>query len=274
LSLLASNLLKAYDPDTIEEISNEVNNAMKGQAPDEIEKIKREKHAALIEVAAAPFTGKLNELLENIRKVHEQIIDEFNTDRILFAGPSIKNHEIAENIVNDFRTWIDYHRNEIEALQIFYGQPYQRRDLTFSMVRELSERLIADKPSLAPLHVWRAYEQLEKANGSPKDEITALVSLIRRIAGIDNALTSFDLTVDRNFKDWIFRKQAGALKFNEEQMNWLRMIKDHIASSVHLEYDDLDYTPFNASGGKGKMWQLFGSESEKIIAEMNEFLAA
>lgn len=212
--------------------------------------------------------------MENIRKVHEQIIDEYNTDKILFAGPSIQNHEIAENIVNGFRSWIEGYRNEIEALQIFYGQPYQRRDLTFRMVRELSEKLIADKPSLAPLHVWRAYEQLEKANGSPKDEITALVSLIRRIAGIDKALTSFDLTVDRNFKDWIFRKQAGALKFNEEQMNWLRMIKDHIASSVHLDYDDLDYTPFDARGGKGKMWQLFGSDSEKIIAEMNEFLAA
>jgi type I restriction enzyme R subunit len=69
-------------------------------------------------------------------------------------------------------------------------------------------------------------------------------------------------------------KQTGALKFNEEQMNWLRKIKDHIASSVHLDYDDLDYTPFDASGGKDKMWQLFGSDSEKIIAKMNEFLAA
>ena len=238
------------------------------------EKVIKERHSGLIEKAASYFNGKFNELLENIRKVHEQIIDEFNTDKVIFAGPAIKNHEIAASVVNDFKSWIEDHRNEVEALQIFYGQPYQRRDLTFRMVRELSDRLIADKPSLAPLHVWKAYEQLEKAIGTPKDEITALVSLIRRIAGIDKALTSFDLTVDRNFKDWIFRKQAGALKFNEEQINWLRMIKDHIASSVHIDYDDLDYTPFDARGGKGRMWQLFGSDSEKIIAEMNEFLAA
>lgn len=274
LNQLASNLLNAYNPDTIEEISNEVNKIMKGQPPADIEKVIKERHSDLIEKTASPFSGKFNELLEKIRKIHEQIIDEYNTDKVIFAGPAIKNHEIAVIIVNDFKSWIKDHRNEIEALQIFYGQPYQRRDLTFRMVRELSERLIADKPSLAPLHVWKAYEQLEKANGSPKDEITALVSLIRRIAGIDKALTSFDLTVDRNFKDWIFRKQAGALKFNEEQMNWLRMIKDHIASSVHIDYDDLDYTPFDASGGKGRMWQLFGADSEKIIAEMNEFLAA
>jgi type I restriction enzyme R subunit len=50
-------------------------------------------------------------------------------------------------------------------------------------------------------------------------------------------------------------------------MHWLRMLKDHIAASVHVDSDDLDYTPFDAQGGKGKMWQLFGDE-------MNEALAA
>jgi type I restriction enzyme R subunit len=52
------------------------------------------------------------------------------------------------------------------------------------------------------------------------------------------------------------------------------MIKDHIATSIHIEYDDLDYTPFDAFGGKGKMWQLFGEDCELIIAELNEVLAA
>ncbi len=57
-------------------------------------------------------------------------------------------------------------------------------------------------------------------------------------------------------------------------MQWLRMIKDHIAASVSFSIDDLDYTPFDAKGGKGKMWQLFGPEMENIIDEMNEALAA
>jgi type I restriction enzyme R subunit len=57
-------------------------------------------------------------------------------------------------------------------------------------------------------------------------------------------------------------------------MSWLRMIKDHIATSVHLDYDDLGYTPFDALGGKGKMWQLFGEKTEEIISELNEALAA
>ena len=70
------------------------------------------------------------------------------------------------------------------------------------------------------------------------------------------------------------RNKQGTLKFNEAQMSWLRMIKDHIATSIHLDYDDLEFTPFDALGGKGKMWQLFGEDCERIIAELNEVLAA
>jgi type I restriction enzyme R subunit len=57
-------------------------------------------------------------------------------------------------------------------------------------------------------------------------------------------------------------------------MTWLRMIKDHIISSVHIEKDDLDYAPFDGKGGIGKMVQLFGDEMCPIIDEMNEALAA
>ena len=52
------------------------------------------------------------------------------------------------------------------------------------------------------------------------------------------------------------------------------MMKDHIASSFHLEKDDLDFAPFDAKGGLGKMWQLFGEQTEGIIEELNESLVA
>ena len=38
--------------------------------------------------------------------------------------------------------------------------------------------------------------------------------------------------------------------------------------------DDSDLNPFNAQGGLGKMWQLFGEQTENIINELNEALAA
>ena len=160
------------------------------------------------------------------------------------------------------------------ALQIFYNQPYRRRELTYSMIKEVLERLQQDKPTLAPLNVWRAYQALDLCKDSPRNELTAIVSLIRKVSGLDSALTTYDKIVDKNFQDWVFKKQAGATKFNEAQMQWLRMIKEHVTNSFHIEKDDFDLNPFNAQGGLGKMWQLFGEQTEEIINELNEVLAA
>jgi type I restriction enzyme R subunit len=93
------------------------------------------------------------------------------------------------------------------------------------MIKEVLERLQSNKPALAPMHVWRAYEALEECNGSPRNELTAIISLIRKVTGLDEIPTAYDKTVDKNFQEWVFKKQAGTIKFNEEQMEWLRMIK-------------------------------------------------
>jgi type I restriction enzyme R subunit len=104
--------------------------------------------------------------------------------------------------------------------------------------------------------------------------MVALVSLLRHITGMDATLTSYDKTVDKNFQQWLFKKQAGSLKFTKEQMHWLYMLKDQISTSLSIDIGDLDYTPFDAQGGRGKMCQLFGENMQTIIDELNEELVA
>ena len=274
ITQVAKELLNAYNADTLEEIRENVEKEMPGASPDAIQSAIRNAQSEITERAAAPFTGGLNAFIENVRKAHEQMIDAVNPDTVEFAGWQEHSKENAAGLVKDFAAWIEAHKNEITALQIFYSQPYRRRELTYAMVKQLVEALRADKPTLAPLRVFQGYEQLEQVNGSTKNELIALVSLVRRVCGIDTALTSYDKTVDKNFQEWTFKKQAGALKFTEEQMYWLRMIKDYVAASFHIEKDDFDLSPFNAEGGLGKMWQLFGEQTENIIQELNEALAA
>ncbi len=115
--------------------------------------------------------------------------------------------------------------------------------------------------------------RLPRSN-SPKKELMALVAVVRKALQIDEYLVAFETVVDRNFQEWVFRKQAGATKFTEEQMHWLRMMKEYITNSFHIEREDFDYNPFNALGGLGKMWQLFGEQTDEIINELNEALAA
>jgi type I restriction enzyme R subunit len=265
------DLLNAYNPDRIEEKAQELKRENPKITETEAQGMAKEN---LIKTASSTFSGDLNRYIENVRRVHEQIIDAVNIDKVTKAEWEKDTDDKSREIVNDFSTYIKEHKDEIVALRIFYNQPYKLRELTSSMVKDVLEKLKLDKPLLAPLHVWHAYEQLEEVKGkSPKSELVALVSLIRRVTGVDSKLTAFDLTVDRNFQKWVFEKQAGALKFNEEQMNWLRMMKEHIASSFHIEVDDMDRTPFDAHGGRGMMFKIFGYEMNAVISEMNEALA-
>jgi type I restriction enzyme R subunit len=275
---LAKNLLNAYDPDIIEQQAQaEIEKIPPAdRSPALIEQKHKEAQQQLASAAARPFTGETNELLDNIRKVHEQIIDHINIDKVLRAEWDKDATDNARQLIADFSAYIEAHKDEITALSIFYNQPQRRKDITYRMIKELLEKLQQDKPRLAPHNIWEAYAQLDQANGAtPENALVALVSLVRHVCGIDQNLTPWNKQVDRNFQQWILRQNAGQHnRFTTEQMDWLRMIKDHIASSFHLETDDLDYTPFDAKGGRGKMWQLFGEEMDKVIEEMNEELVA
>lgn len=275
ISTVVKDLLNAYNPDTEEEIKAKVKSKYPGEPQEVIESMIKQELDHLRNNAAKVFTGDLNTYIENVRKIHEQKIDLVNPDVLLNADwdRDIKNK--AAETIKVFKEWVESHKDEIIALQLFYSQPYRRRELTFAMIKELVEIIIADKPNLAPLNIWRAYEQLESSAGKPKNEFVALVSLIRVVAGIDETLSTYDKTVDRNFQKWILKKNAGQHnRFTKEQMEWLYMLKEQIANSVHVDVEDLDYTPFDAKGGRGRMWQLFGEQTEVIINELNETLAA
>lgn len=278
LKQITKELINAYDPDEIEQKSKvEIEKIpIEERTPQLIEDTKKKVQEYLVRTAAATFNGDLNNYIENVRREHEQIIDSVNIDSVTKSEWDKSSVENAEIILNDFKAYLELHKDKIKALSIFYNQPYNRREITFNMIKEVMDKLRLDKPSLAPVSVWNAYATVEEVKSEcPQDDLTVLVSLVRRACGIDGKLTSYDKTIETNFKNWVFKQNAGQHnRFTQEQMDWLRLIKDHIVSSYHIEIDDLDYTPFDSKGGRGKMYQLFGNEMNEIINELNEVLAA
>jgi len=230
----------------------------------------------LINQVADTLNGPLIDYIIKVRQMHDQVIDSINIDTVEFAGWDGKAKENAEALVRDFAEYIAAHKDEITALSIYYNQPYNRREVTFKMIKELLEKLRQDRPILAPLRVWQAYARLDNVNpNSPLNELTALVALIRRVSGIDPVLMAYEQTVNKNFQKWVFGKQAGPVKFNDEQMEWLRMIKDFIADSIQVQKDDIEnLSPFVDKGGLMRFYNLFGDKYEEIIEEMNEQLVA
>lgn len=73
---------------------------------------------------------------------------------------------------------------------------------------------------------------------------------------------------------WTLKRNAGNVHFTEEQMEWLRLIKDHIAVSLSIESSDLELSPFDRKGGLGRFYDVFGEQYEEILMEMNVELVA
>lgn len=278
LKQITKELLNSYDADEIENKAQERIAAIPEQdrTPAQYEEAKKEAQKELIIQAASTFNGKLNDYIENVRKEHEQIIDHVNIDTVTKSEWDTTSVDKANDIVKDFSEYLELHKDEIKALSIFYDQPYNRRNITFTMIKDVMEKLKLEKPLLAPDYVWNAYSAIEEVKSKqPKDELTALVSLIRRACGIDKELNAFDSTVETNFNKWIFKQHTGQHnRFTAEQLDWLRMIKNHVVSSYHIEIEDLDYTPFDSQGGRGRMHKLFGDQMIEIMNELNEVLAA
>ena len=271
LSQIVHQLVEAIDADRIEEAATIAAN---GAEPTDTQR--NQARDKFVGQAANVFTGPLINLLDSIRREKEQTIDHESLDKLLEAGWSGDAKENAEAMAKDFAAYLEEHRDQIEALTIFYSQPARRSQVTYTMIKAVLDALKTDRPKLAPLRVWRAYALLDEYKGAdPANELTALVALIRRVCGIDEKLAPYADTVRRNFQSWILKRHSGAgEKFTGEQLNWLHMVRDHIATSIHMDRDDLDMAPFDSKGGLGKMYQLFGAGMDDVITEMNEALAA
>ena len=270
LTAIVRDLFDAIDPDKVEA------DAKAAGHPDPDESAMRAAREQRIKQAANVFTGPLINLMDTIRRDREQTIDHDSLDKLLRAEWAGDVEENARKIAKDFETYLKENRDEIEALTIYFTQPARRSSVTFSMIKAVLAKLKEDRPRLAPLNVWRAYAHLDGYKGeNPTGELTALVALIRRVCGLDETLTRHSDRVRRNFQDWILKRHAGAgEKFSEEQMAWLRMIRDHLATSIAIERDDLELAPFDAHGGLGRMHVLFGDRMRDVMAEVNEALAA
>ena len=224
LTGIVGNLLAAIDLDRIDEKAREIEALPDDPEPKSATRAMAQEQ--LVADAASVFNGELIELIDSIRRNKEQTVDHDSLDSVYRAEWAGDSHENAEAMAQDFRQYLEAHRDEIEALTIFYDQPHRRRELTYAMIRELCDRLRKDEPRLSPLRVWQAYALLDNYKGykgsQPTRELTLLVALIRRVCGIDATISPYSDTVRRNFQNWVMKHHSGSgEKFNREQMEWL-----------------------------------------------------
>jgi type I restriction enzyme R subunit len=232
----------------------------------------------LLKRATEPLATRpaLRTLLQDLKREVEQVIDEVSEDELLEAGASDEAKEKARTLVADFERFIEDNKDEIDALQFFYAQPYSKR-LTFQDIKQLADTIKAPPRAWTPERLWRAYETLsrDKVRGaSGRRLLTDIVSLVRFATHKDEELVPFGEQVRERFEHWMAQQENQGRRFTADQRRWLEMMRDHIATSLEMTVEDLDYAPFAEEGGRGRAAQVFGDGLNSLLDELNVVLAA
>ena len=269
-------LVRALDPDRQVERARALHELADDAAPDD--KQLRRAAREMIQQAAAPLADnpKLRNLLVELKKKVDQLIDEISQDVLLKAEFSESEEAKALRTVRSFEEYLRDHKDEIDALQFFYSQPYSRR-LRYDDIKELADAIREPPRSWTPEKLWQAYEKVKAARvrgASGERLLTDLVSLVRFTLKQDEELVPYSETVRERFRGWLAQQENGGRSFGEEQMRWLEMMRDHVAESLEIEMGDFELTPFVEAGGMARAQRVFGEEWPGILGEVNEVLAA
>ncbi len=211
-----------------------------------------------------------------IKRVYEQLIDEFSKDRVIDSDFSEDATERAKRTIESFAAFIEEHKDELTALQILYNQPYGARGLTFGQIKELALAIKRPPRRWTPDLLWNAYEALDKSKvrGAPQHVLTDLISLVRYAIHQQGELVPFPDQVVERFETWLQEQRTAGRGFTKEQLAWLEKIRDHVAASLGISMEDFDYVPFVQLGGVGKAAELFGDELPALLDELTQELVA
>lgn len=273
LKTVINELSDAIDPDKIAEKAK-VDFKTKEPTPDQLTTARK----ALMEGSCHIFENpKLREAVIRIKKQNEQVIDTVTVDRVVSAGFDEAAKEKAKTVVNTFKQFIEDNKNELTALQIIYGKAYAKRHLTYQEIKDLAEAIKRPPYGLSQEAIWQAYEQLEQSKvkkvGAHK-LLTDIISLVRFTLGQEAQLEPFELSVEEKFSTWITESAKVGVRFTPPQIEWLGLIKAHIAASGSMAVEDFNLSPFYEKGGAVKFYGLFGDKAQGIVNILNERLIA
>jgi type I restriction enzyme R subunit len=274
LNSLVGTLLQSIDADVQTAKAVEKFQLPPDQAPTEEQLAKVE--TELVAAALKPFHNpKLRNRIIDIAKAAEQIIDTVNQDALLDASFSAQALEKAQALARNFTQYIQDHKDELEAIQLLYSRPY-RAGLRYRHLKELAEVLKRPPVNATPERLWHAFRVLQPETvpewkGKP---VVNLIALVRHALDPAAPVVPFADTIDERYRAWLAGKEAAGVAFTPQQRQWLDAIKDHIASSLRIEPDDLEEPPLKQLGGLGKAHEVFGDRLPALLEELNGSLAA
>lgn len=241
LQELSNALLDAIDADKLE-----------GRTEAETEQLRDD--------AVRPFSSpKVRDFLLTQARNAYMYVDDISTDKVIEFAP-VK--ERAEGIIKSLKEFIDLHKDELAALSVIYHKSYGKERLTYDGIKELSDALVNNAPSLSIPVLWGAFMQVSpnkvQRAKTPEKMLTNVIQLMRFALGQDAELKPFDTAASQRYNLWLGRQKKRGIVFSSDQLGWLEEIKNFIVYNSSMTEKDVQET-LNDKGGLLKARQVFAS---------------
>lgn len=222
----------------------------------------------VVSIACRPFDSpKFRHVILNIKKKNTQLMN--------LSAMEETASDRSKDIIYKFTSFIESHQKDIPIIKALSGTNGHHK-LSFEDIREISRELRKPPYEISPEEIWNAYHRVYTARVKPlgdKKNPSNIISLTKFALGNSEILEPFVDSVDRKFKKWVEEHAAEGKTYTDDEMEWLKMMKDHVASFLEIDMLSFNEPPFSKSkGGAAKAYNLFGPDLNRIMYEFNEKL--
>jgi len=160
-----------------------------------------------------------------------------------------------QDYIKVFEQFVKKNPEKIEAIRILLSRP---SNWSTEALNELRSKLSKTPEKFTEERLRKAYHH----------ELADIISMIKHAAK-DEPLTSSLERVEK-----AMRRLTKDKEFNDEQLKWLDLIKEHLVINLAIDQNDLKNMPvFADEGGLRQANKVFGGKVVTLLTEINEEMA-
>ena len=160
-------------------------------------------------------------------------------DKVIYKGFS---KETAKSFIANFEQYLNDNADKIEALRIIYNS--EDTVITYSMLTELQDKLIAENGQFTPYYIWKNYKILD-VEGNVEDldikqnikALTHLIQLVRYAYHKNDQLVSLIKGYSQRFSLYCGQAQR---ELTVEQRDIMKQIADYIVEEGSISTNELN----------------------------------
>lgn len=206
-------------------------------------------------------------LLQN-KNFQELLVHYPKPKKEFLIGYEVEDHVTSECLIghlkpqdylDSFSQFIREKQNEIEAVQVLLERP---KEWNPEVLEDLQRRLEENK--FPKQELQKAYSVVYKKS------LADIISMVKHATREESPIYNSQERVDRAMQKIMENKT-----FTQEQQQWLSLIREHLVRNLTIALQDFDTMPiFESKGGLRKARHVFAGQLERLIEEINYFIAA